>query len=129
MKFYKQLDRVEQRYRILKLEVEALRKTVKTLHQQPPPLIITNAEAIILNLPAHLQKTYITLQQLGRCEAQQAADKTGKARALESSYLNQLVQLGYARRHRVKRTVIFTPTQTLTKYKRINYEEMQEAPL
>jgi len=84
VKFYKQLDRVEQRYRILKLEVEALRKTVKTLHQQPPPLIITNAEAIILNLPAHLQKTYITLQQLGRCEAQQAADKTGKARALES---------------------------------------------
>jgi hypothetical protein len=44
----------------------------------------------ILELPKHLQQTLIALTQLGIASAQDVANITKKARALESSYLNVL---------------------------------------
>jgi hypothetical protein len=47
----------------------------------------------VLELPKHLQVTILALLKLGSSTAAAVASVTGKARALESSYLNQLVTL------------------------------------
>jgi hypothetical protein len=57
----------------------------------------------ILKLPAHLQKTIIALAKMGRGDATDISSATRRARALESSYLNQLVLLGYVGSERVGR--------------------------
>jgi hypothetical protein len=47
----------------------------------------------VLELPKHLQVTILALIKLGPSSALDVSVVTGKARALESSYLNQLVTL------------------------------------
>jgi len=47
----------------------------------------------ILSLPQHLQTTYRTLLALGEATAPQVSKITKKARAVESAYLNQLVNM------------------------------------
>jgi hypothetical protein len=47
----------------------------------------------VLELPKHLQVTILALLKLGSSSALDVSVVTGKARALESSYLNQLVTL------------------------------------
>lgn len=63
----------------------------------------------LLQLPKHLQRTAITLGKLGRATASQVAENTGIARAIESSYLNQLIELKLARKERVRRFIYFIP--------------------
>ena len=62
----------------------------------------------ILNLSASLQKTALALVRLGTATANRVASRTRRSRALESLYLNQLVQLGYAKKDRTKRIVYFS---------------------
>jgi hypothetical protein len=47
----------------------------------------------VLELPKHLQVTILALFKLGSSSAVAVSVVTGKARAVESSYLNQLVTL------------------------------------
>ena len=61
----------------------------------------------ILTFPAHLQKTSVSLVELGEATADQIAAKTGRQRSIESLYLNELVQQGYARKRRKGRVVYF----------------------
>lgn len=61
----------------------------------------------ILQLQSHLQPTAMKLLQLGRATAEEVAEKTGRGRAIESLYLNELVQLGYAKKERQGKTVYF----------------------
>jgi predicted transcriptional regulator len=65
----------------------------------------------ILNLPGSLQKTVLALVRLGSGPANRVAARTGRSRALESLYLNQLVQLGYVKKGRDGRTVYFSVRQ------------------
>ena len=69
----------------------------------------------VLELPKHLQVTILALLKLGSSTAAAVASVTGKARALESSYLNQLVTLKLVCKeprvdplHRGKPTVVFS---------------------
>jgi len=62
----------------------------------------------VLNLQGHLQKTALTLMGLEKASADEVSAKTGRGRAVESLYLNQLVQLGYAKKERVGRVVYFS---------------------
>jgi hypothetical protein len=52
----------------------------------------------VLELPKHLQVTILALLKLGPSSATAVSVVTGKARALESSYLNQLVTLKLVRK-------------------------------
>lgn len=52
----------------------------------------------ILDLPKHLQVTFLALIKLGSSTAADVAAVTGKARAVESCYLNQLVVLKLVRK-------------------------------
>ena len=65
-------------------------------------------ESDILQLPKHLQETLLALTQHGgQATAPQIATATGKARAVESSYLNQLCIYGWCGKRTVGRKKVF----------------------
>ncbi|GAI16704.1 unnamed protein product [marine sediment metagenome] len=62
----------------------------------------------LLSLPDHLRKTALTLIKLGSAMADDVAKETGRARAIESAYLNQLVRMEHVWRNRVGKRVYFS---------------------
>jgi predicted transcriptional regulator len=61
----------------------------------------------LLSLPDHLRKTAVTLCKLEQATADEVADHTKRARAVESGYLNQLVLMGYVKKERRGRKAYF----------------------
>jgi response regulator of citrate/malate metabolism len=61
----------------------------------------------LLSLPDHLRKTAVTLCKLGQATAEEVAEQTKRARAVESGYLNQLVLMGYLKKERRGRKAYF----------------------
>jgi hypothetical protein len=61
----------------------------------------------LLSLPDHLRKTAVTICKLGRATAEDVAEQTKRARAVESGYLNQLVLMGYLKKERKGRKAFF----------------------
>jgi predicted transcriptional regulator len=61
----------------------------------------------LLSLPDHLRKTAVTLCKLGEATAEEVAEQTKRARAVESGYLNQLVIMGYMKKERRGRKAYF----------------------
>jgi len=61
----------------------------------------------LLSLPDHLRKTAVTLCKLDQATADQVAEQTKRARAVESGYLNQLVLMGYVKKERRGRKAYF----------------------
>jgi hypothetical protein len=61
----------------------------------------------LLSLPDHLRKTAVSLCKLGDATADQIAEQTKRARAVESGYLNQLVTMGYLQKERRGRRAYF----------------------
>jgi response regulator of citrate/malate metabolism len=61
----------------------------------------------LLSLPDHLRKTAVTLCKLEEATADEVAEQTKRARAVESGYLNQLVLMGYMKKERRGRKAYF----------------------
>ncbi|MCL2173467.1 MAG: helix-turn-helix domain-containing protein [Nitrososphaerota archaeon] len=61
----------------------------------------------LLNMPDHLRKTAIIICRNSRATAEEIAEQTNRARAVESSYLNQLVTMGYIKKMRKGRKAYF----------------------
>lgn len=61
----------------------------------------------LLSMPDHLRKTAMTVCRLGRATAEEVAEQTSRARAVESAYLNQLVIMGYLKKERKGRKAYF----------------------
>lgn len=61
----------------------------------------------LLSMPDHLRKTAMTVCRLGRATADETAQQTHRARAVESAYLNQLVIMGYVKKERNGRKAYF----------------------
>lgn len=61
----------------------------------------------LLSLPDHLRKTAVNLCKLGKATAEEVAEHTKRARAVESGYLNQLVLMGYLKKEREGRKAYF----------------------
>jgi sugar-specific transcriptional regulator TrmB len=61
----------------------------------------------ILEFPKHLQTTTVALLKLGRATAEEVAQVTGKARAVESAYLNQLFVMKIVSKSRSRRKAYF----------------------
>ncbi len=62
----------------------------------------------ILELPKHLQTTIVALLKLGRATADDVSRVTGKARAVESAYLNQFVTMKLCHKERGGRKAFFS---------------------
>ena len=73
----------------------------------PQAIPASEFESFLGALPDHLRKSYLTVRSLGECDAAQVSRKTGRARALESGYLNELIRLGWLHKHRESRTAMF----------------------
>jgi hypothetical protein len=56
--------------------------------------------ATLLSFPDHLRKSAMTIFKLGRASAKDVAKETGRARAIESAYLNQLARMGYLKKEK-----------------------------
>jgi hypothetical protein len=86
--------------------VETLEKLVETLTLTSGKLVdITTS--IKLGLPDHLRRTYTIITSMGQCTANQVSAKTGRARAVESHYLNVLTTMGWLTKERIGRDAIF----------------------
>jgi len=67
------------------------------------PLDVTT----LLSLPDHLRKSAMSLSTLGEGTATDLSKETGRVRAVESDYLNQLVSMGLIKKKRKGRDVYF----------------------
>ena len=61
----------------------------------------------LLSLPDHLRKTAMTICRCVKATAEEIAEQTERARAVESAYLNQLVIMGYLKKERKGRKAYF----------------------
>jgi hypothetical protein len=73
----------------------------------PQPLEVAGDE--LLQLPDHLRQTYLTVTSRGESEATVVSNITGRSRAIESNYLNQLARMGWLNKRRVSKTIYFRP--------------------
>ncbi len=62
---------------------------------------------VLLELPDNLRETIMALIKLRSATASEVAKITGRGRAIESHYLNTLVRMGYIKKKRVGRRVIY----------------------
>ena len=71
----------------------------------PQPLEVSDTE--LLSLPDHLRRTYMIVANRGECDATVVSNLTGRCRAVESNYLNQLSRMGWLNKRRVSKTINF----------------------
>jgi hypothetical protein len=105
---HRRLDALEATVRRLAAEVDALR----TGQGSPGPERSRPELPTLLNLPDHLRKTMVAIIELGEGTAEDVADRTGRVRNLESSYLNSLVRLGHLLKRRKARHYVFHSAYT-----------------
>ena len=81
----------------------------------PQPLEIS--ESKLISLPDHLRKTYMTVAAKGECSSTIVSNQTGRCRAIESNYLNQLSRMGWLNKRRVSKATHFRVVSSVTKKK------------
>jgi predicted transcriptional regulator len=105
MRYYSELVKIDKRLQQIEEKLDKLMEEFELFKRS---IDIPTENKSVLDLPKHLQTTFLTLHSLKSATAGMIATKTNKARAVESSYLNQLVRLGYISKRRNGRKVIFT---------------------
>jgi trehalose-phosphatase len=79
---------------------------------KPQPLNVQESD--LFSLPDHLRRTYLIVASEGECNAIQVSNLTGRSRAIESSYLNQLVRNGWLSKRRDSKDIYFRPISRKT---------------
>ncbi|MDH5782664.1 MAG: helix-turn-helix domain-containing protein [Candidatus Bathyarchaeota archaeon] len=101
-KIKESLDSLNEKMEVI-IELQKHSSNVKPNLEIPDVLDVMT----LLSLPDHLRKTAITLCKLEQATAEEVAEQTRRARAVESSYLNQLVLMGYLKKERKGRKAYF----------------------
>ncbi len=99
-KIKESLDSLNEKMEVI---IELQKHTTKVNPEIPDVLDVMT----LLSLPDHLRKTAITICKLEQATAEEVAEQTRRARAVESSYLNQLVMMGYLKKERRGRKAYF----------------------
>jgi Zn-dependent M32 family carboxypeptidase len=110
------LARIEKDFGALRTYLEQmvfLQKEILNKLGQERAIIKENVDssldaAVLLKFPDHLRKTMIALSRVIDGRADEVAKITGRARAIESGYLNQLVRMGYVKKMRRKHQIYFS---------------------
>jgi len=106
--------RLAEQYELEVVESSDLDSLWKDLRQVIPPVGEFRFESLdvmtLLSLPDHLRKSASVVCEKGRATADEISEATGRARAVESGYLNQLVRMGYLAKEREGRKVLFSVT-------------------
>ena len=95
------LERLNEKMEIMIELQKHDRKGVQPLPEAPLDVMT------LLSMPDHLRKTAMTVCRLGRATAEDVAQQTHRARAVESGYLNQLVIMGHLKKERKGRKAYF----------------------
>jgi trehalose-6-phosphatase len=93
---------------------------------KPQPLEIQESE--LLRLPDHLRTTYLTTLSLGECNATDVSGHTGRCRAIESNYLNQLARTGWLLKRRDSKSICFRPVSKEELKRNMRQEETKVVP-
>lgn len=97
------LDRIFQEMIQIRYRLDDIEATLSGW--KPRPLEISESE--LLCLPDHLRKTYLTVTSRGECSATEVSNLTGRCRAMESNYLNQLTRMGWLTKQRNSKSTRF----------------------
>jgi predicted transcriptional regulator len=100
-KIKESLDRLNEKMEII-IELQKHGQKESPIPPDVPLDVMT-----LLSMPDHLRKTAIAVCRLGRATAEEVAQQTKRARAVESAYLNQLVMMGYLKKERKGRKAYF----------------------
>jgi hypothetical protein len=101
-KIKESLERLNEKMEIMIELQKHGRRELETITPEAPLDVMT-----LLSMPDHLRKTAMTICRLGRATADEVAQQTHRARAVESAYLNQLVVMGYLKKERRGRKAYF----------------------
>lgn len=96
-------DRIFQEMQQIRFRLDDIEAALSRWNPQPLKI----SESKLLSLPDNLRKTYMTVASKGECGATQVSNLTGRSRAIESSYLNQLTRMGWLTRHRDSKRIQF----------------------
>lgn len=101
-------EKSEELEEIKKKLLEIDRKLNQLLKRQPEGQYRRDfVPKTLASLPKHLRKTASTIATMGQATAEKVAAKTGRTRAAESDYLNQLASRGFLKKERRGREVHF----------------------
>jgi ArsR family transcriptional regulator, lead/cadmium/zinc/bismuth-responsive transcriptional repressor len=103
------LEKIKDNLERLNEKIEVIIELQKHDHKDmQQPLQDTPLDVMtLLSMPDHLRKTAMTVCRSGRSTADEVSQQTSRARAVESSYLNQLVLMGYLKKERKGRKAYF----------------------
>jgi len=99
------LDKIFQEMMNIRYRLDDIEKTFSNWN--PQPLGVPDDE--LLHLPDHLRRTYLTVASRGECDATVVSNLTGRCRAIESNYMNQLSRMGWLNKRRISKTINFRP--------------------
>jgi hypothetical protein len=102
------LEKIKENLEKLNEKMEIIIELQKHERRELQPLPEAPLDVMtLLSMPDHLRKTAMTVCRLGRATADEIAQQTHRARAVESAYLNQLVIMGYVKKERKGRKAYF----------------------
>jgi predicted transcriptional regulator len=104
------LEKIKENLERLNQKMEVMIEIQKTGNQKNSNQLVPDASLdvmTLLSMPDHLRKTAMTICRNGRATAEEIAEQTNRARAVESAYLNQLVIMGYLKKERKGRKAYF----------------------
>jgi len=99
------LDKIFREMINIRYRLDDIEKSVSNWNPQP----LEAPDAELLLLPDHIRRTYLTVASRGECQATVVSNLTGRSRAVESNYLNQLARMGWLNKRRVSKTLYFRP--------------------
>lgn len=106
------LEKIEESLERLNEKMEVIIEIQKNGNDAQRPIGALPDESLdvmtLLSMPDHLRKTAMSICRCGKATAEQIADQTSRARAVESAYLNQLVIMGYLKKERIGRKAYFS---------------------
>lgn len=102
------LEKIRENLERLNEKMEVMIELQKHGKKETPTVPDASLDVMtLLSMPDHLRKTAMTICRFGRATADEVAQQTNRARAVESAYLNQLVIMGYLKKERKGRKAYF----------------------
>ncbi|MCW4007083.1 MAG: transcriptional regulator [Candidatus Bathyarchaeota archaeon] len=102
------LEKIKENLEKLNEKMEVMIELQKHGKKETPTVPDASLDVMtLLSMPDHLRKTAMTICRFGRATADEVAQQTNRARAVESAYLNQLVIMGYLKKERKGRKAYF----------------------
>lgn len=105
---YEELIKIRQRLTDIERAVSETRQPIRV------------EESVLLRLPDNLRRSYLTVATLEKADAYDVSAKTGRSRAIESFYLNQLERMGWLEKRRERKSVFFTVSPQTAPIERVN---------